>query len=54
MLSEELVFKSFLKMDRDTPVLVVLGRSFHHCGTTHEKMEKLLDDNPVTTGVTKL
>jgi len=31
------VFKSFLKIDGDAPVLVALGRSFHHRGTTHEK-----------------
>ena len=31
------VFKSFLNIDRDAPVLVVLGRSFPHRGTTHEK-----------------
>ena len=37
MLSEELGFQEFLKIDRDTPVLVVLGRSFHRRGTTHEK-----------------
>ena len=30
------VFKSFLKTDRDAAVLVALGRSFHHLGTTHE------------------
>ena len=31
------VLKSFLKIDRDVPVLVALGRSFHHGGATHEK-----------------
>ena len=36
MLSEELVFKSFLKVERDAPALVVLGSSFHQRGTTNE------------------
>ena len=32
------VFKSFLKIDRQTDrVVVVVGKSFHHRGTTHEK-----------------
>jgi len=31
------VFKSFLKIDLGAPVLVALGMSFHHHGTTHEK-----------------
>src|SRR4029434_9053101 len=30
------VFKSFLKVERDTPALVVLGSSFHQRGTTNE------------------
>src|SRR4029434_753430 len=30
------VFKSFLKVERDAPALVVLGSSFHQCGTTDE------------------
>ena len=36
MLSGELGFQEFLEEDR-LPVLVVLGRSFHHRGMTHEK-----------------
>ena len=30
------VFKSFLKVERDAPALVVLGSSFHQRGTTNE------------------
>jgi len=36
MLSEKWGFQE-LKIDRDAPVLVAHGRSFHHRGTTHEK-----------------
>jgi len=39
MLSEELGLQGFLE-DRQgqiDPVLVALGRSLNHCGTTHEK-----------------
>ena len=37
VLSEESwVFKSFLKVERDAPALVVLGSSFHQRGTTNE------------------
>ena len=36
MLSEELGLQEFLE-DTNAPVLVALGRSFHHHGTTHEK-----------------
>jgi len=38
MLSEQLGLQEFLE-DRQVLVLVLvaLGRSFHHCGTTHEK-----------------
>ena len=38
MLSEELgLQETFLKTDGDAPILVALGRSFHHRGTTNEK-----------------
>ena len=37
MLSEELGFQQFLEDRRDAPVLVALGSSFHHRGTTHEE-----------------
>src|SRR4029434_9046156 len=30
------VFKSFLKVERDAPALVVIGSSFHQRGTTNE------------------
>ena len=36
-LCQSWVFKSFLKIGKDAPVLVLLGRSFHHRGMTHEK-----------------
>ena len=44
------VFKSFLKVERDAPALVVLGSSFHQRGTTNENS---LDCRTCTDGRAK-
>src|SRR4029434_5012210 len=44
------VFKSFLKVERDAPALVVLGSSFHQRGTTNENS---LDCRACTDGSAK-
>src|SRR4029434_3781037 len=44
------VFKSFLKVDRDAPALVVLGSSFHQRGTTTDNS---LDCRTCTDGSAK-
>src|SRR4029434_5940216 len=44
------VFKSFLKVERDAPALVVLGSSFHQRGTTNENS---LDCHACTDGSAK-
>ena len=44
------VFKSFLKVERDAPALVVLGSSFHLRGTTNENS---LDCRACTDGSAK-
>src|SRR4029434_3560338 len=44
------VFKSFLKVERDAPALVVLGSSFHQRGTTNENS---LDCRTCTGGSAK-
>ena len=48
MLSEELGLQEFLE-DTNAPVLVALGRSFHHHGTTHEKSLDCLEHGVGTT-----
>ena len=44
------VFKSFLKVERDAPALVVLGSLFHQRGTTNENS---LDCRTCTVGIAK-
>src|SRR4029434_4255207 len=44
------VFKSFLKVERDAPALVVQGSSFHQRGTTNENS---LDCRTCTDGSAK-